>query len=82
MKIETGVMVIRDGRAWGVLYEDARETNYGWVPIEDGMIKDPLYCKKPTDMTYRGGSVEAVLSTGKLVHVERRTEIILKDDPT
>lgn len=28
---ETGKLIMRDGKAFGVIYEDGRETNYGWM---------------------------------------------------
>lgn len=78
MKIETGVMVMKDGKAWGVSYEDGYSTSYGWIAPEDAPIHDPEFCKSPEDVTYRGDYNVAELRTGKLVHVERRTEVILK----
>jgi len=78
MKIETGVMVMKDGKAWGVAWEDGRSTSYGWIAPEDAPIHDPRYCKKPEDVTYRESHYVAELRTGKLVQVERRTEVILK----
>ena len=78
MKIETGVMVMKDGKAWGITYEDGHSTSYGWMAPEDAPIHDPRYCKKPEDVTYRESHYIAELRTGKLVHVERRTEVILK----
>lgn len=76
MKIETGVMVMKDGKAWGVTHEDGHSTSYGWIATEDAPIHDPMFCKKPADVTYPGSPYVAELSTGRLVLVERRTEVI------
>lgn len=75
MKIEEGVMIVKDGKAWGKTYEDGRETNYGWMNIEDAQIHDPKYCKKVTDVTYKGSHYESELLTGKLVKVRRSTVV-------
>lgn len=75
MKIERGVMVMKDGKAWGVEYADGRHTEYGWIAPEDAPIHDPRYCRRPSDVTYPGSHYTAELSTGELVMVERRTEV-------
>lgn len=77
MKIETGVMVMKGGLAWGKLDEDGQSTQWGWIPPEIAPIHDPTYCKKPEDVTYRGSRYVEELRTGKLVRVERRTEVTL-----
>lgn len=78
MKIETGVMVMKDGKAWGFTYEAGRSTSYGWMAPEDAPIHNPEFCRRPEDVTYRDSRYVAELRTGKLVHVERRTEVILR----
>ena len=78
MKIETGVMVMKDGKAWGITYEDGQSTAYGWVAPEDAQIHNPEFFKRPEDATYRDSHYIAELRTGKLVYVERRTEVALK----
>ena len=30
-KTEYGVMVMKDGKAWGIIHEDGHSTSYGWV---------------------------------------------------
>jgi hypothetical protein len=77
MKIEKGVMVVKDGKGWGINYEDGHSTSYGWIPLEDAQLYDHRYCKHPTDATYQGSLDTKELGTGKLVRVERRTEVIL-----
>lgn len=77
MKIERGVMVMKDGKAWGITYEDGHSTSYGWMAPEDAPIHDPRYCKKPTDVTWKDSYLTKELETGELVFVERRTEVII-----
>ncbi len=79
MRIETGVMVMKDGKAWGIAYEDGHITSYGWIDPEKAPIHDPRYLKTPTDATYRNSPHIAELETAKVVRVDRRTEVIVKD---
>lgn len=78
MKIETGVMVIKNGRGWGKTYEDGRSTSYWWMSLEDAPIHDPKLCKKPTDVTYKGSHYIEELSSAKVVHVTRTTTVEIK----
>lgn len=78
MKIETGVMVMKDGKAWGITYEDGHFTVYDWMDAEDAPMHDPKYCTSVTDVTHKGSHYIPELLTGKLVSVERRTEVIIK----
>lgn len=70
---------MKDGLAWGVVYADGKSTAYGWIPPEIAPIHDPQFCKRPEDLTYEGSYYVKELSTGKLVHVERRIEVIVKN---
>ena len=78
MKVEKGVMVMKDGKAWGKTYADGQSTSYGWMDAEDAPIHDPKYCTKVTDVTYPDSYLIPELKTGKLVSVERRIEVIIK----
>ena len=75
MKVECGVMVMKNGKAWGKTYEDGHSTSYGWVDPESAPIHNPKYCTKPTDVTWSGSHYLNELETGKLVEVERVTEV-------
>lgn len=77
MKIEKGVMAVKDGKAWGIVYEDGHCTEYGWIDIEDAPIHDPKYCKKTTDIVNERSHYIKELLTASLVHVERKTEVII-----
>ena len=72
-KIETGVMIMKDGKAWGVVWEDRREgICYGWVEPIEGIIHNIK--------TYDTGKYTPYskqLETAKLVNVERKTTITL-----
>lgn len=76
-RIEKGVMVMKNGKAWGIEYEDGHSTAYGWVHPTIAPIRDPKYCKKTTDVTYRGSPYIEELETAQLVMVERKTTVRL-----
>ena len=80
MKIEEGVMVLKDGKAWGCTYADGRSTCYGWMEIESAPIHNPKYFKKPTDATFIGSHLEKELSKGEVVHVLRTTTVEIKEN--
>lgn len=75
MKTENGVMIMKDGKAWGETYADGYSTNYGWMDAESAPIHNPRFCKKPTDTTWKGSPYVRELETGKIVHVERTTTV-------
>jgi hypothetical protein len=77
MKVERGVMIMKNGKAWGITYADGHETSYGWMAPEDAPIHNPQVCKKPTGVTWRGSPYIGELITGTLVAVERRTEVVI-----
>ena len=78
MKIETGMMIMKDGKAWGVAYEDGRSKEYGWVGPEEALIYDQRFCTWPSDVTYKGDHNLSEISSGKLVSVERITKVVVK----
>lgn len=80
-RIESGVMIMKDGKAWGVAYSDGQTTAYGWVNPEQAPIHDPKHLVKPTDATWQGSGYADELRKGKIVHVERRTQVIVKEQP-
>lgn len=76
-KIENGLMIMKNGKAWGIKYGDAQFTEYGWLdPVDERVeIHNPEFCHSTSDVTYTGSPHIKELSTGKLVHVERVTTI-------
>jgi len=76
-KTEKGVMIMKDGKGWGITREDGHSTSHGWMDAEDAPIHDPEYCTKTTDVTYKGSYLTKELLTGELVAVERTTTIKL-----
>ena len=76
-KIERGVMVMKDGKAWGCAYSDGHSTLYGWMNPEDAKIHNPEFCKKPSDVTYVTSPNIQELNTGSIVPVERTTTVTI-----
>jgi hypothetical protein len=80
VKAEFGVMLMKDGRAWGKSHDDGFSTHYDWIDPVDAPIHDPCYCTKPSDVTYEGSPNLSQIESGVLVQVVRVTcvEIIPK----
>jgi hypothetical protein len=77
--IEEGVMVVKDGQAWGVVYQDGHSTEHGWMNMVDAPIYGSL--NKPTDVTWSGSSDRPnpsikELEKGTLVKVKRVTTLM------
>lgn len=77
LKIEKGVMVMKDGKAWGIMYDDGKSTCYGWIEPIFAPIHNENFCKNTTDVTYKDSHYIDDLKTAKLVKVERKTEVFL-----
>jgi hypothetical protein len=71
--VEAGVVAELYGEFFGVQYADGQCTEYGFGPIEKAKISDPKYCKKPSDMTYKGSYVESKLKAAVLRQVIKTT---------
>lgn len=83
MKTETGVMVMKDGKAWGPIEPDSL-TMHGWLDPEFAPMHDPKTTKKPADVTWNGSPYTEEIETGKLVYAIRTTTVTFekafKDD--
>lgn len=73
MKIERGVMVVKNGKAWGKVCSDGHSTQYGWMPIEDATIHNAKYCKIPADVTYKESHYIKELLNSEIKNVIRTT---------
>lgn len=75
MKTERGVMLMKDGKAWGGISYGWNDYHEGWMDpcdVEHVKIYDPTYCKRRCHVA-RCYTPE--LEGSKLVHVERTTEV-------
>jgi len=76
-KSESGVLVMKDGKAWGIVYEDGRETVYGWMAPADARLYEAKYVAIPTSVVRDDDPDFAELSTATVVRVKRVTTIEL-----
>ena len=76
-RVERGVMIMKDGKAWGETYADGHSTEYGWMDPCRAPIHDPMYCTSTEDVTYTGSHYTKELKTGKVVRVERTTTVVI-----
>jgi hypothetical protein len=74
-KVENGVMVIKDGLAWGIIYQDGELTRRGWMPPTDARMSDPEFCTKPSDVSYSGSLDLPEINKGGVTKVRRTTTI-------
>jgi hypothetical protein len=74
-RVEEGVMIMKNGKAWGETYSDGQVTEYGWTEPENAPIRDPRFCIKTTDVVHMNSSSIPELQTGKLVKVRRTTTV-------
>lgn len=72
---EEGVLVMKNGKAWGMTYSDGKSTCYGWIEPEYAPIHSEEYVKKPTSVTYEGSHYVSELIDADLVKVTRTTTI-------
>ena len=79
MKTETGVMLMKDGKAWGVVYADGHSTKEGWMPLEDAPLHNPEFCIIPSSLLSLMDTPNSrryrEVHSGKLVKVTRTTVV-------
>lgn len=78
MKIEEGVMVMKNGKAWGEWSDNSGPGSSSggcWMEPENASIRDPRYCKRPTDVVWEGSPDRRELETAKLCKVRRTTTV-------
>lgn len=79
---EYGVMAMKDGKAWGIVYRNGCHVGHGWVnPAEEGAkLSDPEFCLRPEDMA-RKGSPEAIELDlhAELKQVTRKVVVVVED---
>ena len=75
---ERGVMVMKDGKAWGIEYEDGHATVYGWIDPAIAPLSDPQFLRKPSDMTYGNSPYIKELNKGTIRRVTRITTVELE----
>lgn len=71
--IEEGIVAEYDGKFWGIQYKDGEVTAYGYGPIENAGLSDPVFCKDPTYLTWNESGYIKDLQKTKLVKIQKRT---------
>jgi len=69
-----GLMIVKDGMGWGVIYEDGRETNHGWLP----MVAAPVHELSEYDRLREMIGPDAQhreLRRASIVHVRKYVEV-------
>lgn len=72
-----GLMVMKDGKAWGTVYDDGNSVCYGWTDPIHAKISEARFCKYTNCFTYAGSHYEEELKKGKFVKVRRTTTIVV-----
>ncbi|RLI66348.1 MAG: hypothetical protein DRO67_01190 [Candidatus Asgardarchaeum californiense] len=76
-RTETGVMVIKDGAAWGIVYKDGQVAQYGWLHPSDKNVE--IYkrssCRVPTDVLLHNSPCKEEMSCAVVVPVKRTINI-------
>lgn len=74
MKVETGVMIVKDGKGWSG--DKHYLENKGWVSLEDAKIYNTERLTKPEDATYPSDYFSLKeLRKGHFVNVTRTTTV-------
>lgn len=74
--LESGVVLKKNNKFWGVIMEDGQITQHGWTDIKKAKLSDPTYCKRPSDMTYKSDHNIPEMETGSLVQIQRITGFV------
>jgi len=75
IKEEFGVMVMKNGKAWGQTYADGHSTEYGWMNPTDAPVRNPKYCTLPTDVVHENSHYIKELQTATVEAVVRVTTV-------
>ena len=74
-KIERGVMVMKNGKAWGTVPSDWGHSPDGWVAPVHGHLCNPKFVRTPSDILSPHSLSKEECDSGKLVPVERITRV-------
>lgn len=75
-----GVIAYKNGKGWGVEYEDGQCTSMGWVELNKAKISTSEFCTSPTSLTYPDSPYVDELKTSKLVRVVRTIKTVVVDE--
>ena len=72
---ERGVMVVKDGKAWGAVPNGWDHPTHGWVAPLHGRLCNPEFVGTPSDILSPHSFSKEEINTGRLVPVERVTHV-------
>lgn len=76
--VERGVLIMKNGKAWGKLWADGQASEYGWMAPEKAPLHDARYLKLPTDVVGPSEThYRRELADAQIVPVERATTVIV-----
>jgi len=79
IKEETGVMLVKDGKAWQETYDDGRSKEFGFGDIHNAELRDQRYVMLPLDFTWPGSHYVKEVCKGDVVKVKRTVIIEVLD---
>ena len=73
--VERGVMIVKDGKAWGSVPTGWDHPTTTWVDPIHGQLHKPEFIKKPSDILSPHSLSKEEIDLGKIVPVERVTHV-------
>lgn len=73
--VERGVMIVKEGKAWGSVPTDWDHPTPTWVDPIHGHLHKPEFIRKPSDILSPHSLSKEEINSGKLVPVERVTHV-------
>ena len=81
MKEVKGVILVKDGKGWGIVYEEKNHCREdGWVDIDYAVIHNAEFCKKPSDILYKGSPQISEVNKGKLMRALRVVTTVIENE--
>lgn len=78
--IEHGLMLMKDGMAWGIMYEDPYSVVEGFTDPVDGYLYDPEKVEYIGQITNENSADREEMMTGRLRPVKRITKVKLAEE--
>lgn len=73
--VERGVMIVKDGKAWGSVPTGWDHPTPTWVDPIYGHLHKPEFIRKPSDILSPHSLYKEEIDLGKIVSVERVTHV-------
>lgn len=73
--VERGVMIVKDGKAWGAVPTGWGHPTQGWVNPIYGHLHKPEFIKIPSDILSPHSLSKEEINQGRIVPAERVTHV-------